>query len=111
MLIAVGRAKFPLVDALTSRYVTFSLLFFACLLLTWTSGAGLARPGARRFSLRFAALILAVFVGGFPQLPRIAYAADIARDIGARIELVAARDALRAQVVVDVVALHRAVLD
>ena len=78
LLIGVGRARLPLVEALTARYVTFSLLFFACLLLIVTSEAAAAPPG-RRFGIRFGALILALLVGGVPQLPKVAYAADTER--------------------------------
>jgi hypothetical protein len=79
VLIGIGRAKLPLVEALTARYVTFSLLFFACLVVIGISDRARARNGAGRLGVRLAALILAVFVGGFPQLPRVAYAADVER--------------------------------
>jgi len=79
LLIGVGRARLPLAEALTPRYVTFSALFFACLLVMGISEAALARPGKSRLGLRFAALILAVFVGGLPQLPKVAYAAETER--------------------------------
>jgi len=81
LLIGIGRARFPLVDALTSRYVTFSLLFFACLLVMGTSAVGVSRPGARPLGLRFAVLFLALLVGGLPQLPRVIYAAEVERTL------------------------------
>jgi hypothetical protein len=79
LLIGVGRTWQPLTEALTSRYVTFSLLFFACLVVMGTSAAATANSRLRRHGVRFAALILAAFVGGLPQLSRVAYAADAER--------------------------------
>ena len=79
LLIGIGRTWLPLTEALTSRYVTFSLLFFACLVVMGTSAAAAAGPRLRRHGIQFAALIVAAFVGGSPQLSRVAYAADTER--------------------------------
>jgi hypothetical protein len=80
-VIALGRTKLTLDLALTSRYVTASLLFWVCLLLIFTSMPRVQRSGsvASGFGIRVAVLILACFVGGFPQLPKVAYAADTER--------------------------------
>jgi hypothetical protein len=81
-LIAIGRTQLTLKLALTSRYVTSSLLFWACLLVFVTSASlmdGRSRSALRTYGLRVAALLLAFVVGGLPQIPKIAYAADTER--------------------------------
>jgi hypothetical protein len=80
-LIALGRVQLSLIESLTSRYVTSSLLFWACLLLIVTSRAATSQQShsLRRYVPRVVVLVVACFVGGFPQLPKVAYAAETER--------------------------------
>jgi hypothetical protein len=82
LLTALGRVQFPIKDALTSRYVTPSLLFWACALALAMSTDARARhansPGSG-LRYRLTALLVALFVGGLVQLPKVAYAADSER--------------------------------
>jgi hypothetical protein len=83
LLTAIGRVRFGLVDALTSRYATPSLLFWACLtgLALAVTNAHEHAYGTRGSSRRLlvAALAGAVFVGGLIQLPKVTYAMDSRR--------------------------------
>lgn len=76
-LTAVGRVQFPLEDALTSRYVTPSLLFWATLIALTVPAAAVRRPP--RVRLQIATLAAALLIGGAAQLSRMAYAADAER--------------------------------
>ncbi len=81
-LTALGRVQFPMEVALTSRYVTPSLLFWACLFALAVSASATGRPSSslvRRYRLRVAALFAAWFVGGLVQLPKAAYAVESER--------------------------------
>jgi hypothetical protein len=69
---ALGRVQFPLTDALTSRYVTPSLLFWASLMVLtlarqWASAE---HPPVR---VQVAVLAAAIFIGGIVQIPKILY--------------------------------------
>ena len=79
---AVGRVQFPMKDALTTRYATPSLLFWATLVaLVFSSPAAANRSSttAGGYRLRVAALLAAAFIGGLVQLPKVAYAIDSER--------------------------------
>jgi hypothetical protein len=81
-LTAIGRVQVPMKDALTSRYATPSLLFWACLIaLAISSSTSERHSGGRAHGhrLRVAALVAAVFVGALVQLPKVAYGVDAER--------------------------------
>jgi len=69
-----------MIDVLTSRYVTPSLLFWACLfgLALSTPPAEPLRPAANR-RLRLAAFAGVIFIGVTVQLPKIQYGIDAER--------------------------------
>jgi hypothetical protein len=79
---AYGRVQFPMIDVLTSRYVTASLLFWACLFgLVLSASAAESSPDQLAFNrrLRLAVLGATIFIGVTVQLPKVKYAGDAER--------------------------------
>jgi hypothetical protein len=79
LMTGLGRAPtFPLTEAMTSRYLTPALVFWACLaMLAWAEASAPGEEGERpRAGWRFGStllLLLIVFIGA-PQYPRLDHA-------------------------------------
>ena len=65
--------------ALTSRYTTPSVMFWACLFVLAIGSHATEANTGRSYRLRTAALFAALLVGGLIQLPKVAYAIDCGR--------------------------------
>lgn len=74
-LTSLGRIQFSVKAALTSRYTTPSVLFWACLIvLAIIQSDSDSTRTERRTALRVAALLAGLLVGGLLQLPKVSYA-------------------------------------
>jgi hypothetical protein len=73
---AYGRVQFPMIDVLTSRYVTPSLLFWAGLVSAAMPGLAATRVRAAQRRWHIAIVAGAALVGVTIQLPKVAFAAE-----------------------------------
>ncbi len=78
-LSSIGRIQFSMMTALTSRYTTPSVMFWACLFVLAIGSHATEANTGRSYRLRTAALFAALLVGGLIQLPKVAYAIDCGR--------------------------------